>query len=645
MSEFQYAPLENPTSDLRLIRIEPSLGLDDLKCGLYTFKDYPWYIPPYRALSYVWGDATRKVPISLNGKTFLITTSLNSALRNLRCSYPSETRKQLPLWIDALCIDQGNPKERDEQVRRMKTIYQGAETVLIWLGNYREPSDEKMQATIHQLGIANNEVEYTRATSAFSLVLTLSELKKKAAESLDESLNMPPPSAYSLWAWVHLSQLFQRSWFERLWVIQELAVATKASVLCGQHEIPWKDFEGAASWIIRPNYASFVPREKIHRIFPLMGAHRVNQVSLKSMASVDPNNILTVLYHTQTAKCSDPRDRLFAVLGVVEDTADVEIDYSIPVHEVYRKWATKRIRRTRTLDLLNACADSSRSGDLPSWVPDLRRPWGQDKPLWLLSNSSYGHSEILLRPSTANLGLISNANEDLDFRFSPDGLQLQVIGTSIGLGIVKSVSSVGDAVTNLQNPTELTPRLKEIVTGWKQWFDDATGEGSYHSSNTDIDIMDIDFRDTLLRNAFGVFSNDNFFLEDHYGFRFRERQHGRRPTPSGGTADGRVEQPQQDAELKEFERKLFTRIHGCQMFVTESVTLAEVGIVAGNCQVQKGDELWFLTGGTTPFILRKVPRGHCVIGPCFTSKVMYGGLHRDDLLATYKESMTQVTLI
>ena len=106
------------------------------------------------------------------------------------------------------------------------------------------------------------------------------------------------------------------------------------------------------------------------------------------MLNIDTENILTVLHNTQNTKCSDPRDRLFAILGVADDTKDVEIDYSIPVTEVYIRWAQKRIKRLKTLDILSACVDSSRGGDLPLWVADLRRSFGQDRILWNYSLTS-----------------------------------------------------------------------------------------------------------------------------------------------------------------------------------------------------------------------------------------------------------------
>jgi hypothetical protein len=42
------------------------------------------------------------------------------------------------MWIDAVCIDQGNNEEKTQQVGIMKEIYRCATQVLIWLGKEAE---------------------------------------------------------------------------------------------------------------------------------------------------------------------------------------------------------------------------------------------------------------------------------------------------------------------------------------------------------------------------------------------------------------------------------------------------------------------------------------------------------------------------
>jgi hypothetical protein len=75
-----------------------------------------------------------------------------------------------------------------------------------------------------------------------------------------------------------------------------------------------------------------------------------------------------------------------------------------------------------------------------------------------------------------------------------------------------------------------------------------------------------------------------------------------------------------EAGLRDLERALFPRIHGCQLFTIEKGT---IGAVAGNCNTEIGDEIWVLSGGVTPFILPRVSEAeHRLITPCFLSDHM-----------------------
>jgi hypothetical protein len=78
----------------------------------------------------------------LNGKRFLVTANLDAALRNF-----ARHRKwqSVPLWIDAIYINQEDISERDQQVRRMKSIYEHAKHVIIWLGDLNDPTDETVR--------------------------------------------------------------------------------------------------------------------------------------------------------------------------------------------------------------------------------------------------------------------------------------------------------------------------------------------------------------------------------------------------------------------------------------------------------------------------------------------------------------------
>ena len=129
-------PLDKASQEIRLLRIT-SAGFDEtVSCTSFIQSLREPSFQSFNALSYVWGDANDTVPMIIDGYMKPVTRNLDIALRHLRdprnkCVSGSMT---LPLWIDAVCIDQKDIDERNHQVRLMKYIYGLADRVLIWLG-------------------------------------------------------------------------------------------------------------------------------------------------------------------------------------------------------------------------------------------------------------------------------------------------------------------------------------------------------------------------------------------------------------------------------------------------------------------------------------------------------------------------------
>jgi hypothetical protein len=116
---------------IRLLRLFPAASLgEDIKCELFNTTLDAKNIVGFEALSYTWGDPETTSPITLHGKPHHITKNLEVALRHLR--YPERERT---LWVDALCINQSDFLEENQQVLQMKDIYGGgAQRVVVWLG-------------------------------------------------------------------------------------------------------------------------------------------------------------------------------------------------------------------------------------------------------------------------------------------------------------------------------------------------------------------------------------------------------------------------------------------------------------------------------------------------------------------------------
>jgi hypothetical protein len=135
---FQRLPLK-PEGQIRLLTILPGSEDDQVTCSLTVHRHET---AEYRALSYNWGPT--KLPehlrkIKVEGIDFIVTTAQKRFLRYLR--RPSEP---VVCWMDAICINQLNTKERDQQVGKMNEIYENATECTVWLGVSNELTDRGM---------------------------------------------------------------------------------------------------------------------------------------------------------------------------------------------------------------------------------------------------------------------------------------------------------------------------------------------------------------------------------------------------------------------------------------------------------------------------------------------------------------------
>ncbi|KAF8853575.1 hypothetical protein BDZ45DRAFT_598307, partial [Acephala macrosclerotiorum] len=130
---YVYEPLDQANSSIRLIILQPSVDFNfDVHCDISNVSlDTE---PKYEALSYTWGDTSVTETIFLQGHPFQATVNLVSALRHLRLKDQTRT-----MWVDAICVDQANILEREQQVPFMRKIYSMAERDLLWLGE--DPHD------------------------------------------------------------------------------------------------------------------------------------------------------------------------------------------------------------------------------------------------------------------------------------------------------------------------------------------------------------------------------------------------------------------------------------------------------------------------------------------------------------------------
>ena len=193
---------------IRLAQLQPSVNFSDpIRCELVntTIDD----APKYEALSYAWGDASQKVQIHLQGLPFQVTTSLESALRHLRLE--SEPRL---LWADAICIDQANLEERNQQVQLMKEIYSNCTADLAWIGE----ATADMERGINLMKQLDQDPNFTGIPAAKD------ENSSSVAYQNRHCLQ-------TIFRWPKL--------WTRVWIMQEISYAPRVLIIAGTCSMSW----------------------------------------------------------------------------------------------------------------------------------------------------------------------------------------------------------------------------------------------------------------------------------------------------------------------------------------------------------------------------------------------------------------------
>ncbi|KAL5329271.1 hypothetical protein ACEPPN_002782 [Leptodophora sp. 'Broadleaf-Isolate-01'] len=241
---YVYQPLPG-TRSIRLIKVlgfrQDGLNRLIIRCTIESHGLDS--IPPFQALSYTWAspmyqessgtssargqkeDALHGEEIELDGSSCVISGNLFDAL-----SWLAETKMQDYIWADAICIDQGNMKEKAIQISLMGDIYTGAKNVIVWLG--KESSDLfDFSAARMTLSKALSNLD-RNDEAAIQNPLDPAFLHKIGIESAEDWTQM----------WQNYFRFFQRRrWFRRAWIVQEVALARDLTFQCGEKTLLWKD--------------------------------------------------------------------------------------------------------------------------------------------------------------------------------------------------------------------------------------------------------------------------------------------------------------------------------------------------------------------------------------------------------------------
>ncbi|KAI0194632.1 heterokaryon incompatibility protein-domain-containing protein [Astrocystis sublimbata] len=333
---------------IRLIKLLPRKEGEEVRLELVNKDlDNP-KIWKWEAISYTWGDTHEQAIVRVDGRLVRISQKVLTIFQALRYEWDPRF-----LWIDYLCINQGHNIEKSHQVSIMRHIYHRAFSATLWL----DPSPD-VDVAIDLL------VEIARTPGLTGL---------HAAHLYGQ-----PHQRHRLLAF---SRFMENDYFNRLWVVQELASAQKLQIVCGNRVIQWEDLEAVIIFLRNPEMIGLLQKTEE------MGIVACNQDTIRHAGSILSSRGLVVTDHCyslaavllsyRTMKCKDPRDKVFALLGLVRDTEHplIRPDYSKSEIQVYRDVAEYIFtvegtsRKLITLGVAGV-GHCRRLQELPSWVPD-----------------------------------------------------------------------------------------------------------------------------------------------------------------------------------------------------------------------------------------------------------------------------------
>ncbi|RYP21671.1 hypothetical protein DL765_002132 [Monosporascus sp. GIB2] len=390
-----------------LLRISESTeGTQECVLSEHSVDAPPSYVP----VSYTWGpaesfDSVSQLPtpmpmnnfrtIALNGQAWEVTPSLFDLLQAL--SSDPETQS-VYFWIDALCINQHDVDERTNQVNLMGRIYSQGRNVFIWLGRANEHT-AKVSAMISMLAkITTEEMKQRGSLEGLEILQDLRASDSLRRLGLDERTTWDD--------WLALVCFYHRRWFYRVWTLQELALSNAVVVRWGPEVLDWAELYNAAHLLQRTDVGQAVilrARRHLrsgfdkgfgislyHGAAHLADRHhgmiREQEEGFRVWLYADQQgcaaatlNFLVVSARAMGA--SDPRDRVFAFLGIWEKVAkerfgqklSIEADYTKTVQTTYTEFMTIVLEETGSLNFLSSVQPgygTNRIEALPSWVPD-----------------------------------------------------------------------------------------------------------------------------------------------------------------------------------------------------------------------------------------------------------------------------------
>src|SRR3569833_355799 len=572
----------------RLLILEPSdipeyrMSCSLIHCPITTARSF-------EALSYTWGTDDAVAPMLIDGAVMCVRYNLYWALRNLRRSTESRV-----LWVDALCINQKNLAERSSQVAQMVQIYSCAASVIVWLGEGNEATDcgmEYLPKISHRARAIQDNFFASPAHepgSRFKMYQEWVELYD-SIHTLDDADT----------CFAGMTSVFFRPWWSRVWTLQEIVVAKQATVQIGTKTVSWQDIETFSllcsvylvhtenkprpTWSKRYEVARFMDQPMIVVAYSIR-ILRMRRLEVKSSPLAGGGG------RARGRRADDLRDKIYAVLGMVNDGPTMEIDYSAKIDLVYTQATRSILEYFGDLRAYGFISHDHRDvvSTLPSWVFNFQPPESQS---FTYLDGSPPDYDVGPKPH----GLVYNASAKVRGKLSRARMTFNNDCMSIFGIYVDDVGPVGTCAPARHDITSSARRsLSPSVTQWRTlaegWKNSSIASGNWSNA----------FWRTVCADCKVIGYHPELTLKDNPRDRRRRLQSNDRHIPP---RDHKAEERLIAALDKQATFQESCQCSRC-FFIT---TTGHFGL--GPQSLQNGDAVVVLFGSEVPFALRTVGKG------------------------------------
>jgi len=241
----------------------------------------------------------------------------------------------------------------------MGDIYSTASRTLIWLGEDTKEVEKSFASPVCKLLPSSSifQIDPREDTP-----LLINEIHRNFIDRRDIVLSCN---------WDSVMNLLRRPWFRRKWVIQEVANTQQALVVCGFHTLPWNLLEDICGYL---RLLPIVIDPASANQNAITALDNITMISLIRQSGIT-RSLPDLLYSTRNFACGDPRDHMFALLGLARDVnpSDVELrpEYTTSASEIFQRYALWNLRRG-SLEFLSSGFEPSSGvdGASPTWTPD-----------------------------------------------------------------------------------------------------------------------------------------------------------------------------------------------------------------------------------------------------------------------------------